>query len=308
MRNIFYFLSISFLFLSCHNDDVLFKITPTSDYITDNVVIVVIDGPRYQETWGDNLRRYIPVQNQLAESGVRFRNFFNKGHTFTLAGHTAITTGVYQYVKNNGSELPENPSIFQAYLSYTQLAPDEAWIITSKEKLAALADTEDLNWKGSYLPSLDIQDREDSVTIKAALQILEEQQPSLSLIQFRGPDQYGHKDDWQNYINSIEETDGYVGEIWGFIQSHPHYKDKTTLLVTNDHGRHLDGISTGFKDHGDKCDGCKKISLLALGPDFEQGVIIDTPYGQTDISPTVAMLLNFPWSSQGQAIKELIFK
>ncbi|MGK7391688.1 MAG: sulfatase-like hydrolase/transferase [Candidatus Cyclobacteriaceae bacterium M2_1C_046] len=307
MKKIFLFITCT-LFFGCQQNEVLFEVIPASDYTTENVIIVVIDGPRYQETWGDNLRQNIPVQSQLAGEGILFKNFFNEGETYTLAGHTAITTGFYQKIENNGTELPANLSIFQSYLSYTQLPPDEAWLVTSKEKLSILADTKDLKWRGSFSPSMDAENREDSITIKVALQVLNEQQPSLAMIHLKGPDQYGHRNDWVNYIRSINETDGYVGDVWNLIQSHPHYADKTTLLITNDHGRHLDGISTGFEDHGDKCEGCKKISLLALGPDFEKGIVVDTPYEQSDIAPTVAKLLNFPFVSEGFAIEELVNK
>ena len=299
-------LAAALLFNGCQSENSLFNNLPSNDYLTHNVVIVIIDGPRYEETWGDNLRRNIPVQNNLSQEGVFFRNFYNEGNTYTISGHAAITTGHYQYVKNNGTQLPDNPSIFQAYLSHTKLPPDQAYFISGKNKLSAICDTKDMDWQGSYLPSYNIDDRDDSLTFKTALNVLETKKPSLTIIQFRGPDYYGHRNDKENYIRSIRSTDEYVGMIWNYLQSNDYYKNSTALLVTNDHGRHSEGVSTGFKDHGDRCEGCKHISLLALGPDFKKGVVVDAVYGQTDISPTVAELLGFPWTSEGEMIKELI--
>jgi phosphopentomutase len=77
------------------------------------------------------------------------------------------------------------------------------------------------------------------------------------------------------------------------IQADPLYKDKTTLIITNDHGRHIDNVADGFVSHGDGCDGCRHIEFLAVGPDFKKGIGFDIPYEQTDISQTVAKLLNF---------------
>lgn len=306
MRKLFILLIFNLTLLSCQSDETVINGPVESESIAENVVIVVIDGPRFQETWGDNNHENIPVQSALLKEGVLFRNFYNEGNTYTLSGHVAITTGYYEDVVNNGSELPKHHSIFQSYLAHTQLPPEEAWLITSKEKLDALADTKNLDWRGSYLPAQSVEERQDSVTIEVALEILDKYTPSLSMIHFKGPDEYGHKNDWPSYVDAIKETDIYVGEIWEFIQSHPHYKDKTAFFITNDHGRHLNGISTGFKDHGDMCEGCKHISLLAFGPDFQDGTIVDEVYGQTDISSTVAAILGFPWNGEGEVIKDLI--
>ena len=72
-------------------------------YKTENVIVLIMDGPRYSETWGDSTHKLIPnMANHMAQRGVISTNFRNNGPTFTCSGHTAICTGVYQNVKNNG--------------------------------------------------------------------------------------------------------------------------------------------------------------------------------------------------------------
>jgi len=311
MRIITYIIIISLIgFTSCQEESSNY-VDPSADtkFKTENIVLIVIDGPRNSETWGDELRRNIPYQNNLAKTeGVLFSNFYNDGITFTLAGHTAITTGHYQKITNNGIENPEEPSVFQRYLSETKAPPTDSWIITSKSKLHALKDCQNLNWHGSYQPSIDTKDRVDEKTLTAALTKLEEFTPTLSMIHFRGPDTKGHANDWSGYIEKIKETDAHVAEIWDFLQSNEHYQGKTTLLVTADHGRHLDGIGSGFIGHGDSCNGCKYIYLLAIGPDFKENQVISKHYGQINIAPTIAKLLNFRWHGDGKPINELISK
>ena len=80
-----------------------------------------------------------------------------------------------------------------------------------------------------------------------------------------------------------------------FLRTQYFYKDKTALFITNDHGRHSDDISDGFQSHGDNCDGCRHISLLALGTDFTPETVINRNYEQIDLAPTIATLLNFEW-------------
>jgi phosphopentomutase len=90
------------------------------------------------------------------------------------------------------------------------------------------------------------------------------------------------------------------------IQSNPILKDKTTLFITNDHGRHLDGKKTGFVSHGDNCSGCRHISLLALGPDIEKGKKVDTEAELIDISKTISKMMHFEMpTSNGRFLNEL---
>ena len=42
----------------------------------------------------------------LKSEGVFFPNFCNDGETFTVAGHAALTTRVYQSLNNHGEDLP----------------------------------------------------------------------------------------------------------------------------------------------------------------------------------------------------------
>src|SRR5687767_8704345 len=105
-------------------------------YQTKNVIIVVIDGPRYQDTWGDGSLTRIPVMDQvLRPQGTLFTNFYNDGYTYTASGHAAITTGFRQPIENGGKEYPQKPSIFQYWLKHTGKPNTAAWIITSKGKL-----------------------------------------------------------------------------------------------------------------------------------------------------------------------------
>lgn len=46
-------------------------------------------------------------------------------------------------------------------------------------------------------------------------------------------------------------------------------------------------------EHGDNCEGCQKISFLALGPDVRKSRVIENRYTLVDIAPTVARLLQF---------------
>lgn len=300
--------------ISCSKDDNENNV----EFLTENVIILVIDGPRYSETWGSPGLTSIPFQSSLKSLGVFYHNFYNEGVTSTVPGHTAITTGVYQSINNNGAESPYMPSIFQRWLKETGNPSTNAWVIASKDKLAVLANCTNLSWQNSYTPNTYCGQggqgvgsgyQHDSLTLNATLSILNYHHPKMVLINFREPDYSGHTGDWNAYLDGITLTDGYVEKLWDFIQNDPTYKGKTALFITNDHGRHLDGVSTGFSGHGDDCEGCRHISLLALGPDFNTGKEVYTHHEMRDISITIAQLMKFPMENyEGQILTGLFNK
>ena len=283
-------------------------------YITENVIIIVIDGPRMSETFGDSTYKYIPnLANVLAPQGVLLKNFRNNGPTYTNAGHTAITTGVYQRINNSGLELPKNPSIFQYFLKEKGLSKESAWIIASKGKLNILANTKNKKWRNQYTPSSfcgvngsGLGYTADEKNFSDALRILGQYHPKLTLINLLEVDVNGHANLWEGYLKAIQRTDQKALELWNFIESDSIYKGKTTLFITNDHGRHLKGHKDGFVSHGDNCEGCRSIYLIALGPDFKKNSILQNRYEQIDISKTIAEMLHFnEHVSEGQVMKDL---
>ena len=73
---------------------------------SENIIVLVIDGPRYTETWGDSTHAHIPnMYSQLLPQGVLYQDFRNTGFTITNGGHTAICTGVDQNIDNTGKEI-----------------------------------------------------------------------------------------------------------------------------------------------------------------------------------------------------------
>lgn len=272
------------------------------EYKTKNVVVIVIDGPRYSETWGSSRRENIPVRNGLMSEGLMVEQFFNGGVTFTNPGHCALCTGVYDPLANNGTELPHYPGMFQSYIRYRKQPPYKAYIVTSKDKLYVLGNTQKPGYKNLNRPYIDCGVnmngtggyRLDSITMAHVLHVLDTKKPHLLFINLKDPDTYGHAADSAGYIRAINKSDEYVGIIWNRLQSDPFYKDQTTLFVTNDHGRHRPGHLDGFVSHGDNCSGCRRIELFAISPDFKKNAVIKTPYEQIDLPSTIAELLHFP--------------
>ena len=280
---------------------------------TRHVVVLVIDGPRWTETWGKAGRDLIPVRDKvLAPQGVLLSDMANDGPTYTNAGHSALTTGFHQEINNSGQELPRNPSITQRVVA-AGTDPKQVWVVSSKDKLQILTDSTAKDWNHRHLCSfLCGKDGAgsgycaDSETLERVLATITTHRPRYMLINFRGPDSSGHAKEWDGYLANIKTTDEYAGTVWAAIQADPQMKDTTTLFITNDHGRHLDGHKDGYISHGDDCPGCHKIELLAIGPDFKKGVVSDVHRNQTDVAVTAAALLGITIpGSDGKVMEEL---
>ena len=276
---------------------------------TPNIVIVVIDGARATEAFQDTSYVNVPKMHQLfSEKGTVFSNFKNNGVTNTCPGHTAITTGVYQKLDNTGLELPDNPSVFQYYLKQTGAPRQKAWIVTSKGKLEVLANTIDSDWHGQFKPKYSCgagrgSYRDDKLTLQKAEEIISTHQPKLMLVQFKEPDISGHRNNWNAYLQGLQTSDSLTVALWDFVQQQPGYVNNTIMLVTNDHGRH----TRHFAHHGDDCDGCRSIFLLAIGKNIPAGKVVTEEYDQIDISTTIAHWLNINMpTSTGKLIKPLI--
>jgi len=331
---------LAMLFTACKKDK------KDKKYKTENVIIVVVDGARYSETWGDSTHQYIPFfSNEIAEFGIVNTAFYNNGKTSTISGFTALTTGVYQELNNDGLQLPITPSIFQylvssrksnwSWLKSKFFNSKDAWIINSKRKLSILGNCSDINWRNQSLPSLDCgtnqlgegsKNRHDSLTLARFFNVISKNQPRLTLLGFKEPDIAGHANSWKDYLEGIRKTDAYIYKIWQYIQNDSYYSGTTTLFVTNDHGRHLDSVSNGFKDHGvcykkdktsisdtlrygrssgNSCEGCSHINFFAFGPDFKKG-IVDNRREIIDIPATIIELLEIDADYiEGKIMREL---
>jgi predicted AlkP superfamily pyrophosphatase or phosphodiesterase len=317
VKRIIQFLLVTILFLTVSAFDFSTRIIdePLKNYQTEYVVVLIIDGPRYTETFGDTSYTYIPhLGNELKRQGTLLSEFRNNGPTLTISGHAAIATGRYQKLSNAGKELPKYPTMFQYYLKEKNVPRSDAWIIASKGKLEVIGNTQDKSWTNKYMPYTycglngnGADYTNDQETVNKTLEVLgSENPPHLMLVNLLAADSYAHSKEWNQYLLSIKRCDEYAFLIWNFIQASEKLRNKTTLIITNDHGRHLDGHKDGYISHGDGCEGCRHISLLAIGPDTPKNVVLNNCAEQLDISTTVAELLHFSIpTSKGRVLTEL---
>lgn len=274
-------------------------------YQTRHVVIVVIDGARYSETFGDSTYAQVPRQGfDLAPLGCRAVGW-NAGVTTTNPGHASVLSGVYQAIANDGSERPHLPLVFEYYRAATGAPRSRTWFFAGKPKLDVMSNSDDPAYGDSLGAFVDASCPTDSAVVARAEALLRSAPPAIVALNLAQTDQIGHTGDWAGYLAAIHRADSLVYDLWLTIQSDTALADRTTLLVTNDHGRH-DDAHGGFTNHGCGCDGCRRLQFLALGPDIRAGHVRQGVVQQVDLVPTVGELLGFPTPlAVGQVLTDL---
>jgi hypothetical protein len=259
-----------------------------------NVFIVVIDGVRNSEGFESEGKHLPRIWNDLRPQGTIFTNFRNDGKTVTCPGHAAFLTGEYEDIKNNGTERPHYPTLFEYYRAKTNDADTCCAVVPGKDKLHVLAfSSHELfghKFGAQYVAASNMT---DTATWTALRRTMDDVRPRLVIVNFPSVDVAGHDSNWTGYLRAIREADSLVNLLWNKIQSDPHYKDKTTLFVSSDHGRH-DDAHGGFQHHGCSCEGCRHIIGFGIGRGFAKGVKVTKAVGQVDVRQAVAELLSIP--------------
>jgi len=279
-------------------------------YQTKHVVLVIIDGLRYTDGLGDPEHRYVPRMYDLSRQGAIVEPFLNDGYTYTARAIPAILCGAWTEVRTvegsgcAGGEVTysELPTLFEYYRKdLSQPAKDCRYVLfgpTTPWKASLSAD-----YGPRYWPVYDDMGTSDLEVWVEAKRVLAADHPSLVVLYLARVDHFAHTGSWAYYTRAIEMADSVVGLVWDLLQSDPFYAGTTTMMVTNDHGRHTDD----FKTHGDDCMGCRTVQLLAIGPDIKPGLVSNVPRTICDVTPTIGELLGFkPERSTGQAMREIL--
>jgi hypothetical protein len=79
--------------------------------------------------------------------------------------------------------------------------------------------------------------RHDLLTYSCAKEYIINHHPSVVFIGFGETDESAHSGRYDLYLQHASAVDRMISELWYFIQTDPHYKGHSTLIITTDHGR-----------------------------------------------------------------------
>lgn len=336
---------------------------------TENIVLVTIDGLRWQEIfggadstllknknytknfegtsasfWNDNLdtRRNMLFPflwkvvsqngqihgNRNAGSKVNVANpyqFSYPGYNEMLTGFPDITVNSNDKVMNKNTNVLE--FINQQKSFKGKVAVFSTWDVfpyivnEPRSGVYVNADVDTLKFDNANLKLINdmqfltprpIDVRPDVITYMAAREYFKAYHPKVLYIAFDETDDLGHAGEYDQYLKSAHAEDAMLADIWNIIQSDSQYKNKTTLIITCDHGRG-DVIKDTWRDHGEKIKESGETWLAVIGPDTKitGEVKVNEQLYQKQYAATIAALLGLNFTAEhpiGEPIRDIYIK
>jgi hypothetical protein len=146
----------------------------------------------------------------------------------------------------------------------------------------------------------------DVFTHYEALNELKTNKPKVLYIAYGETDEWAHAGHYKSYLDAANQVDKWIKEIWDFVQNDPQYKDKTTLLITVDHGRG-DKKKKQWTSHGSKAKGSSQIWFAAIGPEIApKGEIkTESQLYQKQIAQTIAKIMGYTFTTSHPVAGEI---
>ncbi len=143
--------------------------------------------------------------------------------------------------------------------------------------------------------------RHDYFTYKFAAAHLKKFHPRAMFISFGETDEYAHQREYGRYLQSWHNFDAFLKGIWTFLQSDRQYRDKTTIIVTIDHGR--GNTAKDWDDHGRDVPEAQYIWMAFVSPDVSlRGEWKNTPeLYQNQVAATLSKFMGFRYEEQNPA-------
>lgn len=322
---------------------------------TENLVIVTLDGLRWQEVfggadaallnnkkftrdsagiskkfWNDDLtirrKNLFPfLWNTIAQEGQLYGNRWlnNKvdnanPYKFSYPGYNEIFTGYPDTSVNSNDKIPNKNINVLEFINYQKKYKNKVAAFTTwdvfpyilnkwRSGIYVNADTDSLLFNTEKFKLInDIQNlttrpigvRPDVLTYIAAREYMKEYKPKVLYIAFDETDDLAHAGMYDLYLGSAYAEDRMIEDLWKYIQSTPQYKNKTTLIITCDHGRG-DKIKDNWQHHGQKIEEAGEIWIAVIGPDTKPTGEIKTPMQlyQKQLASTFAAILNLHFTA-----------
>lgn len=140
--------------------------------------------------------------------------------------------------------------------------------------------------------------RLDFLTFEFGKQYLKQFKPKVLYIAFDESDDMAHAGNYPFYLDRAHQQDDFIKELWNYVQNEPQYKNKTTLIVTCDHGRG-DVPLEAWRDHGSATKNSEQTWFAVMGPDTPPAGEMkntNTTYHK-QLAQTVAKLLGFDFKA-----------
>ena len=131
----------------------------------------------------------------------------------------------------------------------------------------------------------------DVLTFRLAQSYLAQHHPRFLWLGLSQSDDWAHAGRYDRLLDYLHLADRLLSELWASLQTNEFYRDRTTLIITTDHGRGRG--PEDWVEHDETIPGSEDIWIAVIGPDTpatgEAGPSA-TVY-QADVAATIARML-----------------
>jgi hypothetical protein len=156
--------------------------------------------------------------------------------------------------------------------------------------------------------------RIDFMTYEFGKEYLKQYKPRVMYLAFDETDDMAHAGNYKMYLTQAHQEDIYLQELWQYIQTDPTYKNKTTLIITCDHGRG-DMPLDNWRNHGTGVKNSEQTWFAVIGPDTPADGIIkkETTTYHKQLAQSISKLLGLDFKANaghevGDAIESIMIK
>jgi membrane-anchored protein YejM (alkaline phosphatase superfamily) len=151
--------------------------------------------------------------------------------------------------------------------------------------------------------------RLDAFTHHFAREYLKKNSPRVLYIAYGETDDFAHDGNYEAYLKSAHQTDAFIKDLWTWVQRTNRYRNKTTLVITTDHGR--GNTKKSWRNHGMLVGEADETWFMVLGPDTEPlGEIKQAAQYYTDqLASTLAAFLGLqymPNRTPGEIVQAVV--
>ena len=217
--------------------------------------------------------------------GNRFENA--NPYWFSYPGYNEIFTGYPDTAVNSNDKIPNKNETVLEYLNKTpeyknRVAVFGSWDVFASifnEKRSGLLVNDgfrDLEGKLTERQKLFNQlqhelpdlfhggERLDAATFHIGFEYLKTKKPKVIFFGLGDTDEFAHQGMYDYYLDAANKADMWIKMIWDYLQSDPAYANKTTLIITTDHGRGV-AANGNWKHHGSDIRGANQLWMAAVG-------------------------------------------
>lgn len=139
--------------------------------------------------------------------------------------------------------------------------------------------------------------RFDAFTFRLAMKHLASARPRVLYLAFDETDDWAHDGNYGRTLEALARTDGYLKELWTWLQADPDYRGRTHLVITTDHGRGHTGKD--WRDHGATIVGANETWIAFASPKMSQRGVWrqHQPLSTSQIAATLAGWMGVDWNA-----------